>query len=819
MTAAEHPRDVRWVWLAAEIMLVLTSIAGIQLLQRLYEDGAFFNPMLFSVIVGHVVLVATRWFGFATVVSAISSFIAVVLAIVATHYSSSAIAVVVPTGQTVDQVQVDFEVARDVFNTLQTPVPTLIGFIVAGSLIFWVLTFAADWAAFRLLAPGQALLPMLTVLIFVSILGVETDRVATTAMLIVTGVLFLLAHRAASRAAQGIWLDEGPVRGYRALMTAGVIVAAVSVFAGVLGGPNVPGADEAPLVELGDEGRRETEPIEVISPLVQIQPRLVEQSDRILFTVDTNERAYWRIAALDVFDGSLWRSQGQYSNTDDGLDVAYDASGVPIVSIDATFDLGPLNVVWAPSAYLPVGVETISGGADLNYEAESATFIVDTSERTVSDGLRYRVRSAEPDFSADLLRSLPATSNDTIDDRYLQLPDNYSPLARSEAERITAPHATTYDKALALQNFFRDNFTYDIEVAKGHDIRRLEDFLTVQRGYCEQFAGTFASMARAVGIPARVVTGFTPGNQDPANPNRYFVSGKHAHAWPEVWIAGAGWVGFEPTPGRGAPNASDYTGVPESQASSDPLAPAPAPTAGAVPEAAEEVPGAAPTPTPVPFEPEPIPVTPEAAEPEAELLAEPEPGPNLIPLLIIGAIAALVAAWYFGIPALKRWRAQRRFALVGDDTRRRITLIWSDVVDLLERVGHPPEGNETLVEYADRLEFDYPVCTPAFGELTALTVAAAYGPAAPPQADADRAQTLADALLASIAETQTWIERSAYDVDPRPLMRFEDRIGRRADRLAAGATLTAAVATATPGAAIIDDAEVTPIDDRLVDPS
>ena len=83
-------------------------------------------------------------------------------------------------------------------------------------------------------------------------------------------------------------------------------------------------------------------------------------------------------------------------------------------------------------------------------------------------------------------------------------------------------------------------------------------------------------MARSVGMPARVAVGFTPGLTQ--GDGSRVVLGRNAHAWPEVWFDGIGWVPFEPTPGRGAPGSESYTGVPPAQDESVPQ-PGPAATA------------------------------------------------------------------------------------------------------------------------------------------------------------------------------------------------------------------------------------------------
>ncbi len=75
----------------------------------------------------------------------------------------------------------------------------------------------------------------------------------------------------------------------------------------------------------------------------------------------------------------------------------------------------------------------------------------------------------------------------------------------------------------------------------------LETFLFSHKaGYCQQFSGSMALLLRMAGIPARVASGFTSGDQDATG--EWVVSDLNAHAWVEVWFPTYGWVRFDPTP-------------------------------------------------------------------------------------------------------------------------------------------------------------------------------------------------------------------------------------------------------------------------------
>jgi len=75
----------------------------------------------------------------------------------------------------------------------------------------------------------------------------------------------------------------------------------------------------------------------------------------------------------------------------------------------------------------------------------------------------------------------------------------------------------------------------------------VDDFLfRTQAGFCEHYAGSFVVLMRAMGIPARVVTGYQGGLRN-ATDNSLSVRQSDAHAWSEVWLAGRGWVRVDPT--------------------------------------------------------------------------------------------------------------------------------------------------------------------------------------------------------------------------------------------------------------------------------
>ena len=116
------------------------------------------------------------------------------------------------------------------------------------------------------------------------------------------------------------------------------------------------------------------------------------------------------------------------------------------------------------------------------------------------------------------------------------------------ARQITASAPTTYDKVRAIEAWLGAHVKYSLNAPlapRGVDV--VDDFLFRSRvGWCEQVASSLVVMARSVGIPARLATGFVPGTRD-ALTGQFVVRERDAHAWAEIYFPGVGWQGFDPT--------------------------------------------------------------------------------------------------------------------------------------------------------------------------------------------------------------------------------------------------------------------------------
>lgn len=247
---------------------------------------------------------------------------------------------------------------------------------------------------------------------------------------------------------------------------------------------------------------------------------------RVTFDDDVppNRLLYWRGPVLRNFDGRAWE-QGP-DTVHDGFD--YEPVGDPV---SYEISLEPHRHRWLFALDLPAAAPE---GAVL-----SRTFQV-LSTRPLRDRLLYRMESHL------FYRTGPDA---TLFERHraLQLPQRGNPRARAWARELRQRYPEPRDLLDAvLLNYGREPFHYTLSPPLlGADA--VDEFLfETRRGFCEHYAGSFAFVARAAGIPARVVLGYQGGELNPVG-GYLIVRQSDAHAWVEVYLDDEGWVRVDPT--------------------------------------------------------------------------------------------------------------------------------------------------------------------------------------------------------------------------------------------------------------------------------
>lgn len=437
--------------------------------------------------------------------------------------------------------------------------------------------------------------------------------------------------------------------------------------------------------------------ISAVNPLVSLRDSLNVDEDRQVMSYKTTSEdtqdLYLRIVSLDEFDGTAWKPSKRNIEDVPGSFPTPPGLGDDVQRNEVETRISAADWYaqdWLPMPY-PASQVGISG--KWRYEPVGRTLVGDHGQTT--RGLDYSVKSLIVQPTAEQLADAPEPPG-WLRREFTEVPDSLPPVVYDTARQVTAGSSNDYERAVKLQDWFslEGGFVYDTEVQVGSGSQAIERFLRDKEGFCVHFSFAMASMARTLGIPARVAVGFTPGS--PQSDGTMSVGLRDAHAWPELYFEGVGWTRFEPTPNRGT--------VPEYTRSTTPGTTLPEP--GTSEEVAPRPSSAAPSTSESCTAEEKRLQEPCGSEsPEAAITA-PDDGPPWpqILLWVLGGLAVLA------IPLLPMmWRVRVRAVRLGThgrteaDAAAHTLAAWHEVTDTAWDFGIAPDESQTLRKAAARI--------------------------------------------------------------------------------------------------------------------
>jgi transglutaminase-like putative cysteine protease len=462
------------------------------------------------------------------------------------------------------------------------------GFDVVGAaliwgLIVWAYSVWAGWLVRREYHPLIGVLPGSVLLSFV----LSYTGASPYIFLPVFGaslVLMALMHQMAREArwarsgidfSQGLWSDVAMVATGLSIvfMIAGAIAPSITIqrisdwVQEVVERPSPPPSDRGVAESLGLEPRpqpRAARPIESMMSTGLPQRHLIgsgpELSRRVVMVIETGllpslpediwtmadvPRHYWRSITYDRYFGRGWSTSGTEMVEYEAGELATQMDGPHLRSLRQTVRMiGPqiAGVIHVDGTLVSVDQDYV-----VSWRPPGEIFAATTEER------QYRADSVYPLVTVEELRETSINYPDWIMSRYLQLPDTVPQRVVNLAFELTATEPTPYDRAMAIERYLRETFPYTLDVPTPGFEEDIADYFLfeLQEGYCDYYATAMVVLARAAGLPSRLVIGYASGTYEPTLA-RYVITEADAHAWPEIYFPGYGWIEFEPTAGRPA---------------------------------------------------------------------------------------------------------------------------------------------------------------------------------------------------------------------------------------------------------------------------
>ena len=479
------------------------------------------------------------------------------------------------------------------------------------------------------------------------------------------------------------------VSGGNPLRAIGYRIGAIGVVVGLLLPLGLPSFGSGLVGHLGGSGDGlGNSIITSVNPLASLAQTLDQSSNRTVLTYTTNSTSvayqYLRIVDLNEFNGVAWTTGTQKVEplpnqlpAPQGLTPAVQQADM---RTDITTQAG-YNQQWLPMPY-PATDVTVNG--DWDYEAEGRT-LIGADSGTNAGGRSYTVTSLILNPTAAQLQDAPAPPAAFLK-TYTALPAHMPASVKADALQVTQGATSAYAKAVALQDWFTTGggFSYNTQISGDTGTNAIAEFLVNKQGFCVQFAATMAAMARTLGIPARVVIGFTPGSQQ--SDGSWVVGTKNAHAWPELYFSGIGWLRFEPTPGIGV--APGYS----LNSASSTAAPTPGASAGSTA-------GAAPKPTGAPacprIEQRQGGCTPAKAQAAASAAQSSQLSDPLLPAIVAAALVLLVLLLLVPMVWRLRLRRRRMRPRSPELSEQQVLDAWRELLDSAWDLGITPDEAET----------------------------------------------------------------------------------------------------------------------------